>query len=377
MKYHESTCNEYIQASKQFNLHPELSNLTKSMPASLSSLGNMIFYGPSGAGKYTQFLRFIEPYSEHRLKTEKMTVQTEKQIYEYRISDVHYEIDMALLGCESKKLWNDSFFQIVDVVSAKKSKAGIICCKNFHSIHSELLDVFYSYMQHCRTLSIHIVFVLLTEHVSFIPKRVLQCCKIIPVKRPDATFYEELSNYHLKYETSNPTLLEKKTHKGFTNNVGLVSRMFPVNNATQKRDEAKDTDAKPDLDPESILNLKEMRAYKRHHESMPKDVFNIVCDNIINEMTKHQEMRLLELRDHLYDILLYGLDVTECLWYILFCFVERGELTGSEDLSEVLTKINLFLKYYNNNYRPIYHLESIFIYLITKIYKYPPLTNEP
>jgi hypothetical protein len=28
------------------------------------------------------------------------------------------------------------------------------------------------------------------------------------------------------------------------------------------------------------------------------------------------------------------------------------------------------LKYYNNNYRPIYHLESILFYLITKIHAY-------
>jgi hypothetical protein len=340
-------------------LHPELAKMSKSMPKSLSQLGNMVFYGPSGSGKYTQFLRCIEPYSENRLKMEKMTAQTEKQTYEYRISDVHYEIDLALLGCESKKLWNESFFQIVDAISAKMSKTGIILCKNFHAIHSELLDVFYSYMQHCRALSVHIAFVLLTEHVSFIPNRVLQCCKIVAVKRPEAKMYTGLNKYNSAFSTD----FERKTHKEFSKNIGLVpaSQSFIT---------------KPyQIEPESIVNLKETRILSRNAgEGLPKDVFNIICDNIIQEMIRHKNIRLLELRDHLYDILLYGLDITECLWYILRYFVESGELT---ELTEILTRIDAFLKYYNNNYRPIYHLESIFIYLITEIYQYPPLEHEP
>jgi hypothetical protein len=359
MKYYESTCNEYIQASKQFDLHPELAGLPKLMPASLSRLGNMILYGPPGAGKYTQFLRLIEAYSENKLKPEKMKVQTEKQEYEYHISDVHYEIDLALLGCESKKIWNDAFFQIVDIVSAKKSKSGIILCKNFNAIHSELLDVFYSYIQHCRTLPIHIAFVLLTEHVSFIPNRILQCCKTISVKRPDAKMYDALNAHNSKYASE----CNKRNHSEFLRNVGLVVDPFAF----------KATENNLDLEPESILNLKELRSYARsskHSKDVPKDVFNIVCDNVILEMRRREGIRLIELREHLYDILLYGLDITECLWYILSFFVESGDLT---DLGETLNKMDTFLKYYNNNYRPIYHLESMFIYLITKIYKY----NEP
>lgn len=366
MKYYESTCNEYIQAGKQFDLHPELASLPKCMPTALSQLGNMILYGPSGAGKYTQFLRLIEAYSDNKLKTEKMKVQTEKQEYEYYISDVHYEIDLALLGCESKKLWNEAFFQVVDVVSAKKSKSGIILCKNFNAIHSELLEVFYSYIQHCRTLPIHIAFVLLTEHVSFIPNRILQCCKIISVKRPDAKMYDELNAYHSKYISD----YGKRSHADFLRNISLSPDAFALNPEARSRPLS-------DLDPESLLNLKELRSCVRSTKSekeIPKDVFNIVCDNIIAEIRRHKQIRLIELREHLYDILLYGIDITECLWYILRFFVDAGDLT---ELTEVLNKMDTFLKYYNNNYRPIYHLESMFIYLITKIYKYYPLYYEP
>ena len=330
MKYYETTCNDYIQSSKSHDIHPELAHFKT--PDSINKLGNIIFYGPSGVGKYTQFLRTIEKYSTHKLKTEKISVITEKQTYTYHISDVHYEIDFALLGCESKKIWNECFFQIIDVISAKKEKAGIILCRNFNAIHSELLDVFYSYIQHCRTLSIHIVFSILTEHISFIPNSILQCCKIVPVKRPDVQHYK--------------TILAKDIPRW-----------------CQRKTPSQEIEVSPD----SILNLKELRSLSKNY---PKDVFNIICDNIICEMRNHKTLKILNLRDHLYDILLYGLDITECLWYILYYFVEEGQLTDASILSEILYKINSFLKYYNNNYRPIYHLESIFIYLITRIYQY-------
>jgi hypothetical protein len=119
--------------------------------------------------------------------------------------------------------------------------------------------------------------------------------------------------------------------------------------------------------------MKEMHNIVSKVDNPPKDVFNIICDNIIAKIVQHDTLDILSLRDNLYDILLYGLDVTECLWYILYYFVEMNILTFEDRtvLSEIMEKIDSFLKYYNNNYRPIYHLESIFIYLITKIYKYP------
>jgi len=47
-------------------------------------------------------------------------------------------------------------------------KTGIIVCKNFHKIHSELLDVIYSYFQkNFNNIFLH--FILITEHVSFLP----------------------------------------------------------------------------------------------------------------------------------------------------------------------------------------------------------------
>jgi len=68
---------------------------------------------------------------------------------------------MSLLGCNSKLLWHEIYQQLVDIISAKTEKSGIIVCKEFHNIHSELLENFYSYMQNNNDSSINIKFILL------------------------------------------------------------------------------------------------------------------------------------------------------------------------------------------------------------------------
>ena len=128
-------------------LHPETEDAmlkwlkTRSHPA-------FLLIGPPGVGKYTQMLRSIVKFSANELKYEKkISIAYLKQQYVFKISDIHYEIDMGLLGCNSKLLWHEIYQQILDIIFAKSEKFGIIVCKNFHEIHSELLDNFYSYMQ--------------------------------------------------------------------------------------------------------------------------------------------------------------------------------------------------------------------------------------
>ena len=127
MKYYETTFEEYIQSSKEYNMHPELEKLIASFPKSIYDMKQMIIYGPTGVGKYTQTLRILEKYSPSNMKYEKkITAVTDKQNYQYKISDIHYEIDMSMLGCYSKILWHEIFLQVIDIISVKPSKIGII-----------------------------------------------------------------------------------------------------------------------------------------------------------------------------------------------------------------------------------------------------------
>ena len=359
MKYYETTFDEYINSVEKYNLHPELLEQYASYPKRISLFENLIIYGPPGSGKYSQSLYLLKRYSPSELKYEKKIVaSTEKQKYEYRISDIHYEVDISLLGCNSKILWHEIFFQIVDIISVKPDKFGIILCKNFHMIHAELLDIFYSYIQHYNHSQspIKIKFILLTEHISFLPTPILNICNKLAVKRPDKEAYTFL--YTLNNQKRTP---QQQT---FTHRISEYKSKLHIPNPES------DSSVIDTIDTNGILNIKEIRSFNiiKTPNEIPNDIFNIVCDAIIKEMNSPQKIVFTSFRDNLYDILTYNLDITECLWYILKHFIQTGQLKR-ESISEILLESYPFLKYYNNNYRPIYHLESIVFLIINKINK--------
>lgn len=414
MKYYETHFEEYIQAVDRYNLHPEMVKYRDMFPDPLSHFGNLILYGASGIGKYSQALKLIQKYSPSALKYDKhMILQTEKQTYTYRISDIHYEIDMALLGCNSKMVWHEIFGQIVDIVSMRADKNGIIICKNFHFIHTELLDIFYSYMQQYNhpQLNIHIKFILITEHVSFLSSRILENCRIIQMKRPSKEIYEEhlLLNHGILGET--PSLeVNNCVNNNISNGVrsppppppgtilgqrGASKRVIPPENTVvssvstpiQKNTQplsdifikqiskisrnkhnvsSAENKILDNINHTDILNLKELHVLSTTKAEPPKEIFNNVCDAIIKDLLNPNTLVITTFRDTLYDILIYNLDAVECFWYILTHFIVLQKIRAS-DISHILEKTYTFLKYYNNNYRPIYHLENIFLLLLTKL----------
>ena len=98
MKFHETHFEEYIQKIKSINLHPKLNKVFDKFPKSANDLKNLIFFGPSGTGKYSQMLKSIVKYSPSELKYEKkISLIDNKNHHFLKISDIHYEVDMALL----------------------------------------------------------------------------------------------------------------------------------------------------------------------------------------------------------------------------------------------------------------------------------------
>ena len=79
MKYYESNYEEYINSLNKYNLHPELESLHNRLPDQLDELPNLLFYGPSGVGKYSQMLRSIYRYSPSKFKYDKkISIGSEK-----------------------------------------------------------------------------------------------------------------------------------------------------------------------------------------------------------------------------------------------------------------------------------------------------------
>ena len=56
MKFLDTHFDDYIQSSNKILLHPSLKKIYDCFPVNMSDLRNMLFYGPSGVGKYTQVL---------------------------------------------------------------------------------------------------------------------------------------------------------------------------------------------------------------------------------------------------------------------------------------------------------------------------------
>lgn len=319
MKYCETHFTDYINSNKRINLHDKLSALYEDFPKKLEDLGNLIFYGPKGVGKYTQMLSVINRYSPSGLKYEKkMSITFNKQQYNFKISDIHIEIDMALLGCNSKILWNELYGQIIDVVSAKTKNSGIIVCKNFQDIHLELLEVFYSYMQNKHDW-ITLQFILLTEQLSFIPDNILNSSEIIYIPRPTKTNYNKCLKNKLNENI--------KIHE--------------------------------------ITNIKNLHK-KIQQLTTPN---RIICNKIIKQILEVNNIKFLKFRDILYDIFICNLDVSECIWEIVSYLIINKKIKDKY-IPDILIKLYIFFKYYNNNYRPIYHLENYMFYLTSKVHEF-------
>ncbi len=318
MKFHETHFEHYLNANNENSLHPNLTELYKKFPEKLSDLRNLIFYGPSGVGKYTQMLASIKKYSQSELKYEKkLSVTYNKNIYFFKISDIHYEVDMSLIGCHSKMLWNEVYSQIVDIILAKNEKSGVIVCKYFHNIHSELLDIFYSYMQSLNTANIDLKFILITEELSFIPDNIINCCQLIRVPRPSRNTYNRCLKTKLK------------------KNINL----------------------------DEITNIKNI--YLSVTQLMRPN--EIICNKLVDVILNLNELNLYNMREHLYDIFIYNLDPYECIWFIINKLITLKRLEGKH-MTDILIKSYTFLQYYNNNYRPIYHFENFILYLIQKVH---------
>ena len=86
MKFLDSHFDEYIQSINKISLHPTITKKLQSFPSNLNNLRNVIFYGPSGVGKYSQILNCIKKYSASELKYEKkLTVTFNKNNYFFKI----------------------------------------------------------------------------------------------------------------------------------------------------------------------------------------------------------------------------------------------------------------------------------------------------
>jgi hypothetical protein len=107
---------------------------------------------------------------------------------------------------------------------------------------------------------------------------------------------------------------------------------------------------------ETITNIKNLNFY--NEELMLE--YKIICNKIIKNLINIEEIQFLKFRDMLYDMFIYNLDISDCIWYIIYTLANENKIC-KEHITEILIKTYTFFQYYNNNYRPIYHMENYFL----------------
>lgn len=297
--------------AKQYNINNKYNSYINCICISgnLQAIPNLILYGPSGVGKYCEALKIIQYFSPSKLKYEKkMVINSIKNDHIIKISDIHYEINVENLTCISKQLFNDIYKNIIDSIESSQSKEGIILIKNFHVIDDELLEIFYSYMQKILNSNITIKYIILTEHISFINKNILDICDIL---------------YYNKLTKSN--ILKKLKNK-------------------------KNIDSIKQINDTTIANLN-----------------NKICDNLVH-IILNNNIDYNVIRNLLYDLLIYNLNINESIFYIIENVINLKPDLNNDFISKIFFKTCEFFKYFNNNYRPIYHMENYILYMINLIH---------
>lgn len=314
----QKTFQSHLKNIEENNFHSSYNLIYDKFPKNIKDMNNLVLYGPCGIGKYTQSLNIIKRYSKSNLNYEKkITIPFNGKDYLFKISDIHIEIDMDLLGCNAKILWNEIYNQIVDIVHIKPNKTFIILCKNFHSTDNELLEQIYDYMYNFMS-NINLIYIFLTEHISFLPKNIINRCNIISFKRPMKKQYKHINN-------SICDTIKTSDIKNIKNiEYGITELMTP--------------------------NKK-------------------VCEKIIQLIeNKNKPLDLFQLRENLYDILTYQLDIGDCIFDILFHLNKHKKITQKNNI-ELNEALYTFFQYYNNNYRPIFHLERLMLCIYKLIHE--------
>lgn len=230
------------------------------------------------------------------------------------------------MGCNAKLLWHEIFNHIVDSILSKNQSISYIILKNFNKINNELLDIFYTYMQQDLTSYVNIKYIIITESLGFIGDNIINRCKLINLARPSKTNYNKI--------------LEQKVNNN--NNLNNIS---------------------------NIKDLKK-NSFKIENNDKVKNlnINGIIVEELVNEIKENKNFSFLNLRELLYDVCIFELNI-ETIIYDLLKELKNKKLINENDVNNILIENYKFLKFYNNNYRPIYHLEKIVIYISMQIWK--------
>lgn len=288
-----------------------LKNISKITPNLIEQFPNMIIYGSDGFGKYTFARHILKQISPSDLKYQKtVSIQMNKNIEKrLKISDIHYEIDLQNMIYNTKTIWEEMYYVIQDIISSCEFKKGIILIKNFHYITNELMDIFQSFVNS----TVNIKYILLSEHISFIPEYILNLFSVIPFKRCKTIIQsEECKTIIQSEEKMNEYICKKNIY------------------------------------------------YENYNIVEPEKYYQTIIQNFDRVISN--KCSYIQIRNFLYETLIYQLNIYSFFYYLLKKTVHKNHSIDS--IHSFFIQIYPFFYQYNNNYRPIYHLEKIIYHFI-------------
>ena len=107
------------------------------------------------------------------------------------------------------------------------------------------------------------------------------------------------------------------------------------------------------------LRTKSIRGYKLHQS------YKMICDKIVKFIINIDDITYQDIRSNVYEILTYNLNHIECVTYIIDELIKGGHLSVCREFLDIVTK---HINGMNKNYRSIYHLEGLFVYLILNVH---------
>jgi hypothetical protein len=117
---------------------------------------------------------------------------------------------------------------------------------------------------------------------------------------------------------------------------------------------------------EIITNIKALKSNMTELTEPHENICNSIADIILSP---DAQLKYDALRERLYDLLTYDINIQECVWSILRRLLQEGSLLPAM-MDDIMIQTYTFFQYFNNNYRPIYHLENFVLLLVCKIHGY-------
>ena len=94
--------------------------------------------------------------------------------------------------------------------------------------------------------------------------------------------------------------------------------------------------------------------------------YGLISDSLYDIIINPNELKFTKFRDILYDLLIYNYDIGRVIYTLLSNINSQSIIMVDEKkYMRMYIKIYEFLKNYNNNYRPIYHLELLMFNIIS------------